>query len=77
MGFVAIAEMGTRTPVAANVTKFVISPSVLLLAIEPNGKERFRKPNGMREGIIPFALFFRANSQGGKGFNGLPKDFYL
>lgn len=53
-----MAEMESRTPVAANVNKFVISQSVLLLAIESNGKEKFRKANGIREGIIPFALFF-------------------
>lgn len=46
LGVCQVAEMETRTAVAANISQS-FSESTLLLAINSNGKERLRKPNGM------------------------------
>ena len=48
LGVCQVAEMETRTAAAANTSES-FSESPLLLAINSNGKERLRKPNGMRE----------------------------
>ena len=59
LGVCQIAEMETRTAVAANIAQS-FSESTLLLAINSNGKKRLRKPNGMRERDDNLQIIFQS-----------------